>query len=126
MRYLEQRGKLRGKMLDFGCGRGYDADAFGMFQYDPHYEPIMPEGTFDTVVCNYVLNVIPSPTERDATIALLRGKLSPGGIGFITVRNDSRNLNGWTSRGTWQGLVELDLPVETTNSNFTMYRLEAL
>lgn len=126
MQYLIARGMLRGRCLDFGCGRGQDADAAGSERFDPHYAPQMPEGTFDTVTCTYVLNVIPSPTERDATIALLRGKLSPGGIAYISVRNDRKNLNGWTSRNTWQGLVELDLPVETSNSNFTMYRLEGL
>lgn len=124
MQYLETRGMLRGRALDFGCGRGYDADAFGLERFDPHYAPQMPVGTFDTVVCNYVLNVIPSPEEREATITVLSRLLAPGGIAYISVRNDINSLNGWTKRGTWQGHIELDLPIETTNSNFTMYRLE--
>jgi 2-polyprenyl-3-methyl-5-hydroxy-6-metoxy-1,4-benzoquinol methylase len=126
MRYLDARGMLRGRGLDFGCGRGHDADAFGLERFDPHFAPQMPVGTFDTVVCNYVLNVIPSPDERDAIITVLSRLLAPGGIAYISVRNDRKSLNGWTSRGTWQGYVELDLPVETSNSNFTMYRLEGL
>ena len=124
MQYLAARGMLRGRMLDFGCGRGYDADAYGMEKFDPHWSPVMPEGTFDTVVCNYVLNVIPSPSKRDDVLTVLSRSLAKGGIAYISVRNDRSALNGWTKRNTWQGLIELDLPVVTTNSNFTMYRLE--
>ena len=126
IQYLAARKLLRGRCLDFGCGRGRDAIAFGLEMYDPHFADQMPEGTFDTVLCTYVLNVIPSPTERNAVLTVLSGKLSPGGIAYISVRNDRRSLNGWTGRGTWQGLIELDLPMVTTNSNFTMYLLERL
>ena len=59
MQYLDTRGMLRGRVLDFGSGRGYDADAFGLERFDPHFAPQMPEGTFDPVVCDYVLNVFP-------------------------------------------------------------------
>ena len=124
--YLSACGKLRGRVLDYGCGRGKDADVFGFERFDPFYFPDMPVGTFDTVVCNYVLNVVPSPVERVCILDAIKAALSPGGIAYITVRNDRKKLNGWTQRKTWQGLIELDLPVVTTNSNFTMYLLEDL
>jgi len=124
MRYLSASGKLLGRVLDFGCGRGYDADAIGCERFDPHYFPSMPDGVFNTIMCNYVFNVIPSLTERDELIGRFRAYLAPGGIAFISVRNDRSNLNGWTNRGTWQGFIELDLPIEKSNRNFVMYRLE--
>ena len=124
MRYLSAGGKLLGRVLDFGCGRGHDADAFGLERFDPHYFPNMPVGTFNTITCNYVLNVVPSPIERLDIVELVNSLRAPGGIAYFSVRNDKSNLNGWTSRGTWQGYIELDLPIEKSDSNFIMYRLE--
>jgi ATP adenylyltransferase len=127
MRYLSATNRLVGRVLDFGCGRGYDADVIGCERFDPHWFPIMPVGTFDVVVVNYVFNVIPSLTERCELLRSIQGLIkAPSGIAFISVRNDRRNLNGYTSRGTWQGLIELDLPIVTKNSNFIMYQLEGL
>lgn len=121
--WLAERNLLRGRCLDFGCGRGLDAITLGMEKFDPHFYPQVPVGTFDTVLCTYVLNVLPSPTERDAVISDLLRKLSPGGTAYITVRTDRRNLNGWTLRKTWQGYIELDLPVIVTNSSFRIFQL---
>jgi hypothetical protein len=58
MRFLNSLGLLRGKMLDYGCGRGFDAEYYGMDKYDPHYAPEFPKIKFDTITCNYVLNVV--------------------------------------------------------------------
>lgn len=125
-RYLSACGMLRGRVLDYGCGRGKDADVFGLEKFDPYYFPDMPVGAFDTIVCNYVLNVVPSPDGRSCILATIQSMLRRGGIAYITVRNDRKKLNGWTKRKTWQGLIELPLPIVTTNSNFTMYLLEGL
>ncbi len=66
--FLAHRGMLRGRTLDYGCGKGFDPDAFNMEKFDPYFYPDMPEGTFDTIVCTYVLNVIPSLAEREFII----------------------------------------------------------
>jgi hypothetical protein len=84
----------------------------------------MPEGKFDTIFCNYVLNVIPDLTERENVVSLIESKLESGGVAYISVRNDRSALNGYTKRGTWQGLIVLDLPIVARNANFTVFRLE--
>ena len=113
-----------GRVLDYGCGKGCDARTYNWEMFDPHFMPDMPAGKFDTIVCNYVLNVIDSEAERTRVLADIRSRLHKGGCAYITVRNDSKSLNGFTSRGTWQGLIVLFLPVVHKCSGYVTYRLE--
>jgi len=122
--YLVDTGRLKGRVLDYGSGRGFDAQSLKLRSYDPHWGPSMPDGEFDTVMCNYVLNVLPEKGERDKVIAGIKQKLKVRGVAYIAVRNDRENLNGYTKIGTWQGLIKLDLPVVATNSNYKIYKLE--
>jgi DNA phosphorothioation-associated putative methyltransferase len=59
-------------VLDYGCGRGDDVEAlrelgFNVAGYDPYYAPINPRPA-DTVLLNYVLNVISNPYLRSCTL----------------------------------------------------------
>lgn len=121
MAFLNSRDMLRGRVLDFGSGKGYDGIRLRIYRYDPYFQPHLPEGKFDTITCIYVLNVLPFEYERQNVIKTIRNLLNPKGAAYFAVRNDRANLKGWTKRNTWQGLVELALPVVTTNSNFTIY-----
>ena len=123
-KYLVQNGLIDCWDLDFGSGHGMDAHILYLDAYDPYYSPEFPTKKYDTIMCNYVLNVIESPEERQNVIDTIKGLLRPRGVAFLSVRNDKKNLNGRTKIGTWQGYIELDLPVETKTSNFVMYRLE--
>jgi hypothetical protein len=109
MRYLKGQARLFGRMLDYGAGKGFDADALGMDKYDPKFFPVivnqMIKG-YDVVTSNYVLNVIEDPKERKKVEDFIIWMLRPGGDAYIAVRNDKKNLNGTTSRGTWQGNVK--------------------
>ncbi len=60
MAKLAEKDLLQGRALDYGCGRGFDAEHFGMEKYDPHFAPERPTGRFDVITCNFVLNVITS------------------------------------------------------------------
>lgn len=108
---------LCGDILDFGCGRGSDVElvrpvADGKVEgYDPYHRPTTPNGLFDTITCNFVLNVIPDEDERALVVLQILSLLKIGGSAYITVRDDKKSLKGWTSKKTWQGLIELDLPV---------------
>ncbi len=124
MKRLATAGRLVGRMLDYGCGRGCDARTYGMDSYDPHFQPVMPDGTFETITCNYVLNVIASESERESVLRDIRSRLSAGGCAYITVRNDRKALNGYTSKGTWQGLVVLDLPVVHKCADYITYAMQ--
>ena len=44
-RFLAEHGLLRGRVLDYGCGFGLDADHFGWEAYDPVLPPEAPGGT---------------------------------------------------------------------------------
>lgn len=125
MRFLSDTDMILGRSLDYGCGKGFDADTLGMDSYDPHYRDTQPSGLYDTITCNYVLNVIPNSDDRDFVLNHIRSLLTRNGVALISVRNDKSNLNGWTSRGTWQGLIELDLELIKTTSKYKMYLMRS-
>jgi len=109
-------GLLQGPILDYGCGRGDDADRLSSVhgvtieKYDPHYFPCYPDGWFKTTTCLYVLNVIPDQDERRRVVSdILHHTLLAGGNAYFAIRR-GRDLKGWTSKGTWQGYVGDELP----------------
>lgn len=112
-RLLHGRGLLTGRTLDYGAGRGVDAAAFGLEAFEPNGGPAMPAGLFDTIMCNFVLNVVDKATEA-AILADIRERLAPGGRAYLTVRRDldSDDPAGYTTgSGTFQRHVALNLPV---------------
>lgn len=116
------RADLAGRVLDYGCGRGSDARELGCESFDPHYQPVMPSGVFDTIICNYVLNVIESDKERRSVLCDIAARLRPSGIAYITVRADKKALTGH-KKDTWQGYIELDLPVVQRASGYVTYAM---
>jgi diadenosine tetraphosphate (Ap4A) HIT family hydrolase len=79
-------------VLDYGCGHGTDVDflrekGFEVEGYDPHYAPERPDGTFDTILCHYVLNVLLQRTQTDVLMDISE-HLRPSGTAFYTVRRD--------------------------------------
>lgn len=38
-RLVQQAGLLKGDVLDYGCGHGYDADTLGLWSWDPIHRP---------------------------------------------------------------------------------------
>ena len=113
-RYLEKRGLLVGRVLDYGCGYGEDAGELGFEVYDPHFFPCMPTGKFDTIVCSYVLNVV-SDGVQHGIIRDIEQRLKPNGFAYLVVRRDL------TGNETTQRIVKLNLPVLTENSGYCIY-----
>jgi 2-polyprenyl-3-methyl-5-hydroxy-6-metoxy-1,4-benzoquinol methylase len=137
MQYLYDNGLLKGSVLDYGCGRGQDVDRLALKGidiegFDPYWRkwdgdavaisPVLH--SFDTVTCNYVLNVIENQYERQQVVLDIVLLLKDGGKGYISVRNDKKNLKGYTSKGTWQGYVEVEnFTVVIRTPNYVMYEV---
>ncbi len=133
MRYLLDNGFFpRGaanqnkKFLDYGCGKGFDADFCGFDKYDPHFEGVdslLPHNHYDIITCNYVLNTLPTMTDVHSVIWDIQHHLKEDGVAYISIRNDKKNLNGETKIGTWQGFTPLNLPVVHKTSSYIIYKL---
>ena len=110
---------LKGRVLDYGCGHGGDVEymrlhGMDVCGYDPYWQPDFPIGSYDTITCTYVLNVVDVEEEK-AVIERTRQLLSPGGKVFFSVRRDLKgfrnpNVGCVTSRGM-QRYVDLSFPV---------------
>jgi hypothetical protein len=122
-RWLSENGLLIGRCLDFGCGKGFDTDYFGMVGYDPYYRPQFPDGEFDTIICIYVLNVLSSFEERDEVLRSVVQLLKPDGVAYFAVRRDLKK-SGFTSKGTYQGIVNLNLIVIHKTSHYLIYQAD--
>ena len=97
-KHLFSAGLVQGRVLDFGCGSGIDVEflrknGFEVIGYDPHYAPEAPSGQFDTILCNYVLNVL-LPEEQTHVLMAVSELLKPTGCAYFTVRRDIQH-NGF-------------------------------
>lgn len=128
MQYLDEKGLLRGMILDYGCGRGFDVCYYGLKYwidgYDPYWELWRQEReeTFDTIVCNYVLNVVSKEKEFEI-IKKIKSILKPNGKAYFTVRRDIKK--DYTVDDYVQRVVILDLPSLYHNKGkFEIYTLD--
>jgi hypothetical protein len=123
MRLLDEKGLLKGSKLDYGCGKGLDAETFNMEKFDPFYHPEKPnDSSFDTITCQYVLNVLPKD-EETKILKDIQNLLKNTGKAYITVRRDI-SKEGLTSKKTFQRNVVLSLPVLHEEKNaFCIYEL---
>lgn len=119
--YLLKNDLLEGKILDYGCGLGYDVEesrknGLNIAGYDKFIEKFdiisLLEEKYDMVTCNYVLNVVENPEERKNIVELLR---SLGKKVYISVRNDKKSIketwkkynDGYlTTTGTFQKIYD--------------------
>jgi len=129
VRWLRDKGLVTSgpDTLDYGCGRGYDCDQMEWAGYDPHFRPSPPTSNYGTVYCGYVFNVVEDVAERAEIFAAITSLLRAGGTAYIAVRNDSKKLQGTTSKGTWQGVVDMadyGCSCIRSTSSYRIYRWE--
>lgn len=127
MHFLNSIGMLgnNGIVLDYGCGRGDDADKFWhVDKYDKHYFPeIDLTKRYNVITCNYVLNTIPDESDRQCVVDRIKSLLAEDGIAYITVRRDVKQ-DGYTKTGTWQGNVTVPNGVLIKQTaGFAMYKV---
>jgi len=95
----------KGRILDYGCGRGKDVTFYGDrgTGYDPgpfgYDSP--PSGSFEVVVNNFVLNVIEDQAERKTLVERLKGFLGEGGR-LVLVARATGEINGGAKKGGWE------------------------
>lgn len=134
IRMIHERGLLQGRVLDYGCGFGQDVrfmrtkgyDAYG---YDPYHAPDISPGTFDTIVCFYVLNVL-FPDEQTDVLMNISRLLKPKGRAYFSVRRDitrdgfrTHQLHG---KPVYQCNVQLPYKSIYRNENTEFYEYQHL
>jgi len=123
-RTLLEKGLIKGRVLDYGCGRGMDVQDlesknFTVYGFDPAHFPIKPKGKFNTILATYVLNIILHPLERINTIKEIQSYLRKNGNAYVTVRRDVPREGTFSQR--W---IELPFVSEHKTSAFEIYRIE--
>ena len=103
MKKMYESGKFDNKrVLDYGCGKGFDVEYLKERKIDIQgYEPFasdkylqLPEGKFDIITNNYVLNVIEDPIERKNLVEKMKNLADEV---VITVRADKKSIKEtWT------------------------------
>jgi len=95
---LIEQNRLQGKILDFGCGLGKDVvllkeKGFDITGYDPYYFKDTPKEKYDTIICNYVLNIL-LQEEQSFVLMSISELIKPKGKAYFTVRRDIKQ-NGF-------------------------------
>lgn len=130
VRYLLEKDLLKGRILDFGCGFGYDTDelkkrGFDVVGYDYYYRSDFPKGKFDTIICVYVLNVL-EPYAQAEVLMNITNLLSPKGSAFFAVRRDLKEegfrLHAIHKQYTYQCNVVLPFQSLVSNSSYELYQ----
>lgn len=99
--WLQDQGLLVGDMLDYGCGKGLDADYFGMDKYDA-FDPswcnisLDTDKRYDTIVCNFVFNIL-EPGEEFGVLENIQRLLKEDGIAYIIVLRTVRKMLSYKS-----------------------------
>lgn len=120
---LIKHGRLFGRVLDYGCGHGYDViecrkrgmDIHGFDKFQQEWNS-PPTGTYDVVTCNYVLNVIECPAERKELVEYIKSLTD---CAYFTVRSDFKSI-----KSSWEPMND---GYYTTNKTFQkFYTVESL
>ena len=98
-KWAKDQGKIGKRVYDWGCGRGDDAKFlrecnFNVIAYDPfHFPENEPEtmnfSQIDTVLNNYVLNVIENKKDRSKLLKNISDKISDKTSVVVSVRRST-------------------------------------
>ena len=119
---LVEQGQLKGRVLDYGCGHGFDADHFGWDAFDPYYRPAEMTGTYDTIICNHVLNML-TRASREQAVRKIQNMLVPRGNAYLIVPRNIPVTGKVGLRKRLQNYVVLTLPSLYVDDQLEIYHL---
>lgn len=131
-RILLNQKKIKGKVLDFGCGIGKDVEllqnkGIEIIGYDPFYFPNFPTEKYDTILCFYVLNVL-QPEEQAEVLMNVSNLLKPNGKAYFAVRRDIQyegfRMHKVHKKETYQCIIKLAYSSIYKNENCEIYEYE--
>lgn len=131
-RILLNQERIKGKVLDFGCGIGKDVEllkdkGFAIDGYDPFYFPEFPTEKYDTILCFYVLNVL-LPEEQAEVLMNVSHLLKPNGKAYFAVRRDIQyegyRMHKVHKKETYQCIIKLGYSSIYKNENCEIYEYE--
>lgn len=115
LKFILSNEEVKDPILDYGCGKGADSKHltslnYNVTSYDPYWNPKNMDdksNLYNTIICNYVLNVIDESEEKEVLLDIKR-LLSKNGTAYLSVRRDLKK-EGKTTKGL-QRNVFLDMP----------------
>ena len=107
---LLNQNLINGRTLDYGCGQGFDADQLNWESFDPYYRPNLPEGKFDTIVVNHVLNIL-TKNSRQSLYKKVDDLLDQHGKVYFSVARNIPKEGKHGPRKRLQNYIILDLQV---------------
>jgi SAM-dependent methyltransferase len=119
IQWLKKQGLLKGRILDYGCGLGFDADFIAAEKYDLNFFPKHPETGFDTIICNYVFNIL-EKKQHEKTLQDIKSLLIEDGTAYISVWRIASEI--FTERGYSYKPVSLELPSIHKCSGYIIYK----
>lgn len=128
--FLREKKLLIGDILDYGCGKEQHQDIIG---FDPYYQPHYTtlEHVYDTIICNYVLNVIPLKHNRYELVRTVMSLLNYGGKAYFSVYGkdsvDTRTDKGYQSgysKSDWYEFLSSIYPTTEIPADFWLYCIE--
>lgn len=131
-RWLLRNNLLKGKILDFGCGYGFDTDSlkkdgFDIDGYDNYYRNQYPDRKYDIIICQYVLNVL-EQNEQAQVLMQVSELLKPTGKAYFTVRRDLSTegfrLHVKHKKYTYQSNVILPFESIFVSDSFEIYQYQ--
>ena len=126
--WYQKNKLLKGSVLDYGAGM--DKHEYERFDpaFNPDYELLNKK--YDTVVCNYVINVIPLEHNRFELIRVLQSLINEGGYIYLAVygkdgvdtETDQSFQCGWSLQ-EWKSFLDNHCAYEVMKSPFWSFRI---
>lgn len=111
-----------GKVLDFGCGHGFDADYHSWEGFDPYYRPNKLGPPYDTIACIGVINAL-TRNNRTKVLAQIQELLAVDGVAYLAVPRNIPKTGKLGIHHSLQNYVVLTLPSIFCDAELEIYKL---